>query len=224
MKPRLALPLKRRALFAIMLPLLFWSVPAQAVDEDTQVWFFFNTIVPLAGDAMGTFEVSPRAREVEGDFLLTRFTVEVPLSDWAVPGAGAAYIAADAGWEWRGHQQITFISGPLSFRTRVEQRIFEGAPRAQLRLRQRVGANVPLTRSTTLTGAAELLYIARTEDPQEEARVETWRGSLGVQQQLDANLTIGATYLLMLAPRPGAPDRLSHIPQVTLVFRPGSTG
>jgi len=210
----------RRALLAVPAAFTLWAVPARAANEDTQLWLYFNGVVPLKDDATATFEISPRVREAEGDVLLTRATVDIPAADWATVGAGGAYIEFAGGRELRAHQQVTLTAGPLAFRTRVEQRFFEGEPRAQLRLRQRVATSVRLAERTSLTGSAELLYIARTENPEDEARVDSWRALAGVQQRLSPNLTLGLNYLLMLSPRENAPDRLSHVPQVTLVFRP----
>jgi hypothetical protein len=210
----------RRDLLALTAASALWAVPAQAAEEDTQLWLHFNSVVPLADDAVATFEISPRARDGAEELLLTRLTVEVPAADWVMVGAGAAYIVAADGEELRGHQQVTLEVGPLALRTRVEQRLFEGESRAQLRLRQRVATNIRVAERTTLTGTAEVLYIARTENREEKPRVDSWRALAGVQQQLSPHLSVALNYLVMLSPREDAPDRLSHVPQVVLVFRP----
>jgi hypothetical protein len=215
----MTLPHRRRALSAVAPALLLCTLPAQAAEEDTQFWLYLNTVLPLGGDATGTFEISPRARD-EGDLLLLRGTVEVPAAEWARVGAGAAYVESNGVSEVRISQQATLDAGPLAFRTRVEQRLFEGEPRMQLRLRQRVATSIPLAEDTTLTGSAELLYIAHTENPEDEARVDSWRAVAGVQQQLSPRLTVSLNYLAILSPREDAPDRLSHVPQLQLVFRP----
>jgi len=219
MRRTIALPHRRRALFALAPALILWTLPAHAAEEDTQFWLFLNGVVPLGNDATATFELSPRARE-GGDLLLTRATVELSAAEWAMVGAGAAYVETNGEWELRAQQQVTFEFGPLAFRTRVEQRFFEGEPRSQVRLRQRVATSAPVAERTTLTGSAEVLYIARTENPEDEARVDSWRAIAGIQQRLSRNFTVSLNYLVMLSPRENAPDRLSHVPQLQLVFRP----
>jgi len=219
MRHTTSFPTSRSALRILFPAFLLWAIPAHAADEDTQLWFYLNGVVPLAGDATATFELSPRARE-GGDLLLTRASVDLPAAEWVTVGAGAAYIEFAGGKELRAHQQATLQAGPLSFRTRIEQRFFEGEPRAQLRLRQRVATSIPVAERTTLTGTAEVLYIARTENPEDEARVDSWRALAGVQQRLSPNLTVSLNYLAILSPHENGPDQLSHVPQVVLVFRP----
>lgn len=193
--------------------------PAQASEEDTQLWFLISAAVPLDTRATATVEVSPRLRD-GGDQLLTRATAEVRLSEAVSVGAGAAYVEFAGGYELRPHQQVTVSAGPFAFRTRVEERFFDGAPRVEWRLRQRVSASLPLGERTMLTGSGEVLYIARPQRPAQEARVDSWRAIAGLQHRLSPRLTAGVHYLLLLSPREGAPDRLSHVPQVAITFRP----
>ncbi|MBC7158606.1 MAG: DUF2490 domain-containing protein [Porphyrobacter sp.] len=197
----------------------FIASPAQATPEDTQLWFVVSAAVPLDQGIVANLEASPRLRQ-GADQLLTRANVDVRLSEAVSVGAGGAYVEFAGGYELRPHQQVTISAGPLAFRTRVEQRFFDGAPRTEWRLRQRVAASLPLSGRTALTGSAEVLYIARPQHPAEEARVDSWRAIAGVQQRLSPHLVAGLNYLLLLSPREGAPDRLSHVPQVTLTFRP----
>ena len=138
--------------------------PARAEQQDTQLWLYFNTVVPVAKTTNATFELSPRFRE-GGDQLLTRGTVEFKLAPGVSLGGGAAYGENHgASDEFRPHQQLTLTAGPLVFRTRVEERFFTGADRMQLRLRQRIQLVEPVARDTRLSLAGELFYIARSEN------------------------------------------------------------
>lgn len=195
------------------------SSPALAGDEDTQLWLYFNTVAPLAKSATATVELSPRLRE-GGDQFLARGTAEFRLSPAISLGGGAAYVenhgAAD---EFRPHQQVTFAAGPLAFRTRVEERFFAGADRAQIRLRERVQLTEPVGRDTKLSLAGELLYIARTENRTAEARVDSWRGTASIQHRFGKRIDGTLGYLLIYSPRERKPDKVSHVPQVTLTAR-----
>jgi len=209
----------QRVILALLAAFTLWAAPAHAADEDAQVWLYFNSIVPLDDDATMTVEISPRWREEDHDLLQTRASVDLALSRTVSIGAGAAYIEYGGGSEYRPHQQIAFRAGPLSFRTRLEQRFFDGAPRAQIRLRQRVGTRVPLREHTELTASVEYLHNLRPERPGEKARIDSWRGLFGVEQELSSDLTLEVNYHVILSPREDAPDQLSHIPRVTLTRR-----
>jgi hypothetical protein len=193
--------------------------PARASDDDTQLWLYFNTAVPLAPNVGATFELSPRLRE-GGDQFLARGIVDFKLSPGVSVGGGLAYVANHgAAEELRPIQQLTLTAGKLAFRTRVEERFFDGADRMQLRLRERIQLTQPLARDTKLTAAGELLYIARTENRASEPRVDSWRFALAAQHRFGKRIEGGLGYLLIYSPRDGKPDRVSHVPQITLTAR-----
>ncbi len=194
------------------------AVPARAAEEDVQGWLVMTGTVPLGPQTSATLELTPRFRE-QGDQLQSRASFDLALSDRASIGGGATYVEFAGGRELRPHQQVVLRAGPLSFRTRLEQRFLEGAPRAQLRLRHRAAANLPLGERTMLTGSGEFFHILRPERAGQAARVEQWRASLAVQRRLSERIAVGLGYLLILAPRSGAADRISHVPQASLVFR-----
>jgi len=209
----------RHAAWALVPAALLWAIPAHATEEDAQVWFYYNTVVPLDDKTTALIEFSPRWRDEGPDLLQTRATVEMDLSRALSIGAGAAYIEYSGGSEFRPHQQISFDAGPISFRTRLEQRFFEDAPRPQIRFRQRVATSVPLGEHTELTANVEYLHNLRPERRDKEAGVDSWRGLIGIEQALSEHLTLEVDYHVILAPREGKPDQLSHIPRMTLTQR-----
>jgi len=195
------------------------AFPACAEQQDTQLWLYFNTVVPVATNANATFELSPRFRE-GGDQFLTRGTVDFKVAPGLSLGGGTAYGENHGGAdEFRTHQQLTLTAGPLAFRTRVEERFFTGADRMQLRLRQRIQLTEPVARDTRLSLAGEVFYIARPENRTSDARVESWRGSASLQHRFSKHVEGTLGYLLLYAPRAGKPDKLSHVPQLTLTAR-----
>ena len=195
-----------------------YASPALASDEDTQLWLYFNTVVPLGEKATGTFEITPKFREA-GDQLQLRGTVDFKVSPAISLGGGAAYVNNEGPDEFRPHQQLTITAGPLAFRTRVEERFFQGADRMQLRLRQRLQLTEPVAKDTKLIGSAELLYIARPENRTSDARIDSWRFTAAVQHRFARHIEGTLGYLLIYSPRAGKPDKLSHVPQVTLTAR-----
>jgi len=193
--------------------------PARAADEDTQFWIYMNSVVPVGDKATATLELSPRFRE-GGDQFLTRGVVDYKLTPHISLGGGAAYVIneEDAD-EIRTIQQLTLTTGSLAFRTRVEERFFEDGDRAQLRLRQRVQLTEPIAKDTRLSVSGELLYIARTEDHTSDPRVDSWRFATAIQHRFSKRFEGGLGYLLIYAPKEGKPDKISHVPQLTLTAR-----
>lgn len=198
--------------------LVGFAQPARAADEDTQLRLYLNTVVPVATNVTGALELSPRFREGPNQFR-TRGTIDFKLSPGASVGGGAAWTEFAGGHEFRSHEQLTLKSGPLAFRTRVEERSFAGADRIQLRLRQRVQLSKPVARNTELAGSVELLYIVRPENRTSSARIDSWRFETEVQHRFSTHVEGALGYLLIYGPRERAPDKISHVPELTLTVR-----
>ena len=88
-----------------------------------------------------------------------------------------------------------------------------------LRLRQRMGATIPVAQDLTVGLAGELLYIARSQVSGRDAGVDQWRANATISRQLGDTLEGTFGYLAILSPRTGERDRLSHVAQVTLTLR-----
>lgn len=196
---------------------LAFVAPARATAEDTQLWLFLNGIVPLAEDATATLELSPRLRNGP-DQVLARGSIDWQVSQGVQLGGGASWVDFAGGHEFRPHQQVQLTQGPLQFRTRMEERFFAGADRAQIRLRQRVQLSVPLAAGLRGVANGEVLYIARAESRTGSARVDSWRGTAGANYRLSPRAELGLAYLAIYSPRAGARDRLSHVPQIRLTL------
>jgi hypothetical protein len=189
---------------------------ARAADEDFQLWLSESVSMPLSPRVEGTLELSQRFRD-SGDQRLARGTAEIRLSPVAVIGGGAAYVSTiDAADEFRPHQQLTLTFGPLALRTRVEERFFDQADRMELRLRQRIGVTVPVSQRLRAGLAGELLYIARSQHSGQGAHVDQWRANVTLARHLAADLEGTVGYLAIVSPRHGAPERISHVAQLTL--------
>lgn len=203
---------------AILATLLVISAPARAAEEDTQLWLFFNAVVPLEEDLSATIEVSPRRRE-GADQLLLRGSLDWRVAQGVDLGGGASWVEYAGGREFRPHQQAQFSHGPLHFRTRVEERFFAGADRAQIRLRQRIQVTVPLADRLRGMANGELLYIARPESRTGSARVDSWRANVAASYRLSSHAELSVGYLAIYSPRTDARGRLSHVPQLRFTVR-----
>jgi hypothetical protein len=192
--------------------------PARAADEDTQLRLYVNTVVPVATNVTATLELSPRFREGSNQFR-TRGTIDFKLSPSASLDGGVAWTDFAGGHEFRSHEQLTLRSGPLAFRTRLEERSFAAADRIQLRLRQRVQLSEPVARNTKLAASVELLYIARPETRTSAERIDSWRFETAVQHRFATHIEGTLGYLLIYSPRERAPDKISHVPELTLTVR-----
>ena len=194
--------------------------PARAADQDTQFWLTASAGVPLSGDSSVTLEASPRLRSdaAGGEQYLLRSTFDTRLADWLGVGGGVAYIASRGGDETRLFQQFTLKRGALAFRTQIEERFFQNAPRMQLRGRERVQLTLPLDPGDKVAGSAELYYIFQQANPAADPRIDQWRFKAEWRHRLSPKLEFSAGYLLALAPRKNAPDRISHIPQLAFAY------
>lgn len=199
---------------------------ARAADEETQLWLTGTMVTPLAENVVGTFELSRRIREND-DQILLRGSADLRLSETASLGGGGAYLNAVDGLletgedkEFRLHQQLTLSFGAVAFRTRLEERFFEHADRMQLRIRQRVQASAEVTRGWRGALSGEVFYVARSDDRGGEDQIAQWRLNASLAHKLSGTLEATVGYLLMYTPQQDAPDKIAHVPQLTLTYRP----
>lgn len=193
------------------------AAPARAAGEDMQVWSYFVMQSDLSDTASASFELSPRLR-AGGDQLLTRASVDFTVSPDIKLGGGTAWVEYSGGHEFRLHQQAQFAIGPVSLRSRAEERMFKGADRPQLRLRQRVQITLPATADIAFSGGVEYLYIARTQDSAAKPHTDSWRANAGISYRITPGLDASAAYLAIFSPKNGTPGKLSHVPQLRLVW------
>ena len=104
---------------------------ARAADEDVQFWLNVVATGDLDEDTRLTIDATARWRQVRrGDEQQTiRFNIEQEVGDAVRVGGGLALFDAGGRTEIRPHQEITFTTGRLAVRTRIEERFFDGADR-----------------------------------------------------------------------------------------------
>jgi len=217
--------MSRTTSFALLpVALAFAAFPigkARAAEEDTQFWTILTLEGSPAEDVSASFEINPRLRSdaAGGELVQTRVAVDYRIAPSISVGGGALYSEFAGGHEFRPHQQVTFSTGRLSFRTRLAQRFFNDADRMELRIRQRVQTVQALGEGTSVAASGELYYILRSRRPERDAHVDQWRANLTLRRSIDAGLTGSLGYLLILVPVPNQTNRVSHVAQLGLTLR-----
>lgn len=194
--------------------------PSPVRADDAQLWITAGSQFTLVPGATAMAEISQRFREDSPDQLLLRANLDLAVARGVAPGGGLTHVRTGRQDEWRPHQQLTLTQGPIALRTRLEERLFEGAGRAQLRLRQRVQYARSLSPAARTSLSGELFYIARSQHSGGSARTEQWRVNAVLTRRIAQRLDLAAGYLLIRTPVRLAPDRTSHVAQLSLVVRP----
>jgi hypothetical protein len=120
--------------------------------------------------------------------------------------------------EQRLLQQVSYGVGPIDMRTRFEQQWVSTDPDVGLRVRQRVGASLPLgegEEAWSLTGDAEVFVTLQSTEPDGQTGVTRLRTFVGFERTLGRyDLSLG--YLREHDIRENGPDRIGHAPFIGL--------
>lgn len=203
--------------FSVAVASALVASPALASDEDTQAWFTGTVVAPMAGASV-QWENSWRLRQGT-DQWLTRASFDTPLAKGVTAGAGLAYVHDKAGGDIRPHQQLTVVSGAFTFRTRLEEQFFPGPRGTQYRLRERALVALPIDHASRMNFTGEVLYMVH-RGIGGGARRDQWRGGASYVRTVLLRLQGSIGYLAIYAPRTAAADRVTHVAQFGLTFRP----
>jgi hypothetical protein len=193
---------------------------ARAADENTQFWFNQNVTGKIADRTTLTIDATQRLRDAnDGDQQTLRVTLEQEIADAMEIGGGVGVFETGGETEIRVTQQITATPGRFELRSRLEERFFDGADRMELRLRKRVHYNQPIAPGWRATGGVEWLALLQSRNKGEGFSTDQWRFQAIVTHEVSKNLDVGAIYWLVVEPRGGQADRISHIPQAVVTYR-----
>lgn len=195
---------------------------ASAADENTQLWIIGEVSTDLDDNTSATLDGSLRLREDArgGEEKTIRLTLETEIADDVAAGGGAGiWEAAGGETEVRIFQQLTIGLGNLSARTRLEERIFDGADRVELRFRQRLQYTHPVSDTVSASLDGEWLHLVQTRNRRGPQYRDQFRSRAAVTARLGNGLTAGVAYLAIYDQRGAARDRFAHVPQVTLDWR-----
>lgn len=194
---------------------------ARAQDEDTQLWIYAVASGDLDDNTRLTLDTSARWREQRrGDEQQTiRFNLEQEVSDSTRIGGGLGVFDAGGLTEIRPHQEITFNTGRIALRTRIEERFFDGAERLEFRFRQRVRYSMPLSEKLDARFDGEYFNLIQTQFRRPDIARDQLRGRVEIGWKAAENLRFSLAYLAVWTPTPNAPDLLNHVPQTWIEYR-----
>lgn len=208
--------------------------PVQAATDDEQVWFQAIGQGSITGNIVYFAEIQSRfGNSMDGlDQMLIRPAIGVKLSDRLAVYQGYAYVRTpQAGGgethEHRSFQQINWslgrlVGGPLSSRSRVEQRWLSHGQDMGWRLRQMLRLAVPIHNEAK--GPAALIYaegFVALNDTDWGARkgVDRLRSFTGVELPMSGKSTIELGYLNQYVKNRGRADDMDHVLLLTLQLR-----
>lgn len=195
---------------------------AWAAEEDTQFWLLGFVRGNLDEDVFLVVDTSLRAREqgIGPDQQTIRVTVEKGFADNRLrAGGGFAVFETNGQTEFRPHQQLRYVRGGWDLRTRFEQRLFPGADRAELRIRQRLQYTHELARDVELIGSVEWFGVAQGRDSSRDTGTEQVRFIVAAAVDVGGGFELQPGYLLWYSPRDGREDGISHVPQLAINYR-----
>lgn len=188
---------------------------AMAADEAVQKWAVVTLKTSLDTQTTASLTGNVRFRS-DGTIGKALFlTLDHALTDWVSVGGGIGRLGSPETEELRPYQQLTLNYGDLALRSRLEERMFDGAPHTELRLRERVEFTPRIARDTSAKLSVEWLHILRPRDPDESSQTNHCRFSTEISHRFDDKVRAGIGYMVMLLPHANTPDKIIHVPQVT---------
>lgn len=212
--------ISKRFAAVLSLGLLFTAVPALASDDETELWLNQQISTGIAESTKLEFEVDERFRSdaFGGDQYEVRLGAYRDVGGGFKLGGGVVYQRTGTQDEIRLQQQLQFDTGPLSLRTRFEQRFIEDVGPTVYRFRQRVQLSQPLdaARRWTLFANTEGYFTLNASRPGALTGLTSLRSQAGVRYKLNGSITLGLNYVRNQDVRRNAPDRVGHAPQLHL--------
>ncbi|KPP85251.1 DUF2490 domain-containing protein [Erythrobacter sp. HL-111] len=195
---------------------------ARAADENVQLWVIGSARTDLGGGTRAMLDGSIRFREDarRGEEKTIRLTLERKVARGVTIGGGGGIWESAGGFtEIRPHQQVTVLRGGLSARTRLEERIFDDAPRMAVRFRQRLRYAHALSDRTKASVEGEWLHLVRTRDRTGPQDRDQWRARISLQHSPVERLTLGLAWLAIHDPSSQGRARYAHVPQLRVDWR-----
>lgn len=200
------------------------AAPARANDEAFEFWLNPSIATDLDDNTSIELETAHRFRDSDDgrvDTYFARFWVAQSISDeFTLAGAVERRINDGGTNETRTMQQLSGKHGLLRTRLRLEQRFFDDAGRMGLRLRPRIGVNVPLGENSDWSAKADIegfVTLASTR-PGGDDGLTGMRTQVGVKYEFNDNFSASLTYLRQQDFEDNGPDEVGHAPLIGLEF------
>lgn len=203
---------------------VLWASAAQASDEAFEFWLNPSVGTDLDDDTALELETAQRLRSsADGrvDTYFFRFWVKQDISEqFTLAGAIEQRFNDGGSNETRTIQQLSGTHGIVKTRLRLEQRFVDNADRMGLRLRPRLGMEVPLDASGRWTAGAdaELFWTLRGNNVGSDEGITGLRTQIGVGYEMSDNLALSLTYLRQQDFENNAPDEIGHAPLIGIEY------
>ena len=206
--------------------------PASARDDEAQLWILPTAKIPLTPDIAAIAEGGIRYSESADGLaqIFARGSVQMDVADDLSLALGYGHFQnykahRRSGTEDRPFQQLnwamgTAAGGAWSSRTRLEERMFSGSHRVELRLRERIsyrGKPIGNSRISPDFSGEALFNLNRTTSGQ-AAGINSIRGKAGLSAPLAEHLDFSLAYMALYVPRSGE-DRLLHVALTGMTYR-----
>lgn len=195
---------------------------AAAADDEFELWFSPSVNVALDQrhylelDTAQRFRAAPAADTYQNRLWLGR-----KLNKKVTGALGIERTFEGDRRETRTLQQLSYPLGPLSARSRFEQRFVSDASRTALRVRQRLGYSHSLPgdlKKWKLAATIEGFFTLRAGSAGGQTGLTGVRSFVGVERDWPKfKLSLG--YIRNQAIRKGTTNRVGHAPQLGLAFR-----
>lgn len=193
--------------------------PARAASSEGQAWISNTAIANPSERDMIVMSVGQRFRPgtAGGDQQIGYILLEHDMSK-AIQMGAMAYYRSDPEHELRLYQQFALGDGPLSSRTRLEERFLSSVDAVSWRLRQRIRYVRPLDRDQkwTLIGMGEWLFHFNRARPTDKTGLAVVRQFVGVNHAVTKQMDVQLMYMRQRTIRDEAPDTIAHIPWLTV--------
>ena len=213
-----------RLFFSAALLLVPTAALADDADDAAGLWMTPTAEFALDDDTAVEVEASVRLRSaaVGPDSYLVRLWLNQQLSD-AISVSGGIERRVNSGAaanEIRLLQQASARTGIVRGRVRFEQRFIDGAGQTALRLRTRLGVNVPLdtARNWRAVADAESFWTLQPALVGGQTGLTGLRTRIGGSHRVKDNFTLGVYYLRNQEILQGRRDRVTHAPLIGLDF------
>ena len=189
---------------------------AAAATSSEELWAEVAAKGDIGPDTDLKLEIEQRRRDGPNEWIVGA-EVNHDVGGFKI-GGGMEVHEIDGFTEVRPYQQVTFATGPLDFRTRLEERFYDDSDQLALRLRQRARVQLPVGTATKAFGSAELLYQLQDRIEDGPQRIDQWRFNAGLVHRV-GDIELSGGYLFQIRPRDGGATRHTHVAQVGAAYR-----
>ena len=203
---------------------LLAATPATAQDEAFEFWLNPSIEFDLDDDTGVELETAQRFRSQDDgrvDTYFGRLWIKQSIArGLTLAGAVERRVNDGGSDETRLMQQLSGSHGLLRTRLRLEQRFSDGADQMGLRLRPRLGVEVPLDADGRWSAGAdaELFWTLRPRSVDGDTGITGLRTTVGVGYDVTDNWSVGIAYLRQQDFEPDGPDEIGHAPLVEIGY------